>query len=237
MKMHVVQFESRIPYPENNSYMIAVNQARTSNDPDCTYTMYSESELPPYWAKVEVALKKLREVPLGDVVLWLDTDAVVDDTTGMRKLLASGTFTKSNEGEPWPDAVPFNAGVWGVKHNEMGISIMEYWLSLYDSSVWHHVEPDELSASDLRGHMSTKDWECDGDWAQGDFEQGSFRDKVLPKFEEHITDVPWQVLQYSDPDTPEGTLAHHFACWKHSKWRKRCMWGYFDSVTDDQPRT
>ena len=96
----------------------------------------------------------------------------------------------------------FNAGVWFVLSNHQGRQIMNSWMNLYDSGKW----TKETDGS----------WKTIGEWAGDTYEQGSFVQTILPRFNTHIEVLPWQVLQSFIPLPQSFTL--HFAGPEKSAW-------------------
>src|SRR5581483_10021283 len=74
-----------------------------------------EKDLPPYWLKVHLIEKYLREG--FDIVAWLDSDAVVHDRRLSIPALFEGEAAFVFAGEPpiWARLSPFNAGVFFCK--------------------------------------------------------------------------------------------------------------------------
>ena len=150
---------------------------------------------PPYWAKVAVMRDHLSKY---DGVFWIDTDAVITDFANRRIEELTDTskaFIMSPDPPMW-DA-QFNAGVWGVRNNDVGRAIMSDWMAIYDT------------IADQWKQDGTK-WTSTGPWAGDSYEQGAFSKHILPKYNSNIAQLDWNVFQDIRPETP-GAFALHFA--------------------------
>ena len=128
-------------------------------------------DIPTYWMKVNLVLMVLRGANDGDVVGWLDSDAViVDHQTPLVDLFKEAGpgkfFLGSRDPKPWP--APFNAGVFFVKVNGVSRQLMEDWMDMYRPDRWTH--------------LADGSWKCSGEWAGDDYEQGAFCKYILPKY-------------------------------------------------------
>jgi hypothetical protein len=151
-------------------------------------------DYPPYWAKVAIMLEYL---PKYDGVFWIDTDAAITDKE--RRIEDLGDRSKSFIMCPDPPmwSSPFNAGVWGVRNNDTGHSIMKDWMAIY------HRIANEWKQEGTR-------WITSGAWAGDSYEQGSFAAHIWPKHGSAIDQLPWSVFQGTRPETP-GAFALHFS--------------------------
>ncbi len=151
------------------------------------------SDIPPYWQKVKLAQDILnRNQHKG--VLWLDTDAVIHDIhRPLDSFLVDGKhFYYSPDSPKWSSN--FNAGVWLVLATENGKNIVQDWMSEYNEKAWKKEKGG---------------WKSNGIWAGETYEQGSFSNKILPKYKESMQELPWQVFQSDTPQDTSFTL--HFA--------------------------
>jgi hypothetical protein len=140
--------------------------------------------LPPYWVKVHL-LQRLLDVkdpqtdqPLFKGVAFLDTDAVfvdhdqsLDAFVGPRRPFVAGpdiTYGKN------PGDAPFNAGVIIVKNTEEVKGLLRDWMAEYKPRDWY---------------LSDGKWSTPTRWAGPSYEQGSFVEKILPKYKDTIVDI------------------------------------------------
>ena len=128
-------------------------------------------DLPPYWVKVNMVLMVLRGAADGDIVGWLDSDAViVDQQTPIPELFREAGpgkfFLGAADPKPWTS--PFNAGVFFVKANGVSRRLMEDWMDMY--------RPDHWTL------LGDGKWKTSGVWSGEDYEQGSFCKHILPKY-------------------------------------------------------
>lgn len=199
----MVQYDDR----DLATYNPALNTIRERNErlstqhPKFTYSFYTKSELPPWWVKVQVVKDKLTEIPEGDYVLWLDTDACIDKYDELHALVASSVMTIASSSKPNWSCRIFNAGVWCIRNCDTGKAIMECWFDLFYPEFFRRDE--------------TGEWKWLHKYAGWSFEQGAFSLNVYDKFKEHINKVCWTWIQNRFPDIPEHTLVHHFSRDKH----------------------
>lgn len=150
-------------------------------------------EIPPYWAKVALVHRYLTEG--FDIVMWLDSDAVVHDFhRKIESLFAPGTaFVYAPDCPKWGGV--FNAGVFAVKR--VAEPMIRDWLSCFQPSAWRR-----------EGGKGGK-WVSTGGWAGATYEQGSWVEFIMPKYAEQLHCVGWKVLQSPFPLPESFTL--HFA--------------------------
>lgn len=148
------------------------------------------AELPPYWAKVALVLRYLEQG--FDIVLWLDSDAVIHDfSRGVESLFAHGaTFVYAPDCPKWGGV--FNAGVFAA--TSAAEPMIREWLSRYRARDWRR-----------KGGR----WLSKGPWAGETYEQGAFVAFVMPKYSERLHCLDWKVLQSPFPLPESFTL--HFA--------------------------
>jgi hypothetical protein len=150
-------------------------------------------DLPVYWQKPTLCRRALEGG--YDVVLWLDTDAVVHDLDRrIEDLFVGGEAMVAAGDNPHWDS-PFNAGVFAVRGPD-GAGLMARWAALFAGTGWTRTETA---------------WICQEDWAGPSFEQGAFVRHLLPE----LTDTgalrlaDWRTLQ--SPFPMQGTFTVHFA--------------------------
>jgi len=146
---------------------------------------------PPYWAKIFFILDTIKKG--FDIVLWLDSDAVVYDFDRTIESFYEGDelLIYSSDCGVWPE--PFNAGIFFVKKEAK--HIIEHWISLYDESMW--VKEPEY-------------WRhCVGRWAGEAFEQGAFSEHLVPKYGKQLKKIDWQIIQ--SPYPIDQSFVVHFA--------------------------
>jgi len=149
-------------------------------------------DLPPYWRKVKLTIDTLKQNPKCKGVLWLDTDATIATYNkrieGYIKSKKSMYIAKqSNE--------PFNSGVWFVRNDAKGLEIMNSWLESYKQTDWHN--------------MNGNSWQTEGPFGGVNYEQGSFIQRVYPKYMAETEYYEWQVLQ-SQTITSDEVFTVHF---------------------------
>jgi len=195
----VIQYDDR-ELPENLQHLQKLNESycKTHNI-DYHFSNVNSNKAPPYWVKVFISESML---PKYDYVIWLDTDATLINIENLEKFITqhidSNDVLISSDMPPW-DEGKFNAGVFIFKNTTVGNEILKYWLSLYDAKSWKLIDGK---------------WNCiikdDCNWAGINYEQGSFINKVYPKYKDNITLVSWEILNnpYYDKD---ASAIFHFA--------------------------
>ena len=195
----VVQFDDRSPLPYALKKLMLMNRDHCKRNNIHYHLFHGNSNFPPYWNKVKLILKLLTEESY-DIVIWLDSDALINTRTDVGTFVATHMSDKhmliSNDMSPWSHGA-FNAGVWAVKNSAEGRLIMTEWFSLYDpmkwkkhKNVWHTVSEDE--------------------YAGESYEQGSFVTNILPKYNNFIHKVNYKLINnpfYSS----NSNVIHHFA--------------------------
>jgi hypothetical protein len=147
-----------------------------------------------YWAKVFVTEYYLRSE--YDIVMWLDTDAVIHnfDFRLTDLFLENEVFVFASDSPPWHG--PFNAGVFLCK-GERGRQLMEEWKSYYQPDLWF---------------QENGKWICKSDqWSDAAYEQGAFYRNLLPKYGSSglLRSYSWKILQSPYPQPESFTV--HFA--------------------------
>ena len=145
-----------------------------------------------YWAKVFIAEYFLRDE--YDIVMWLDTDAVIHnfDISLTDFFLGDEVFIYAPDSPPWHG--PFNAGVFICK-GERGRQLMDEWKSYYPPNMWF---------------QENGKWKCKSDqWSDSAYEQGAFYRNLLPKYAESglLRKCSWKLLQSPYPQA-ESFIVH-----------------------------
>lgn len=170
--------------------------------------------MPPYWIKVKI----VRDLLLTNKykgILWLDTDAVINDFSisldsiqlPNKSMYYSYEFAefiienKNNLKNEDKHHFTFNAGVWFVLNDKQGRNIMNDWMLLYNPNKWYWKK-------------KIKKWWCDDcKWAGEDFEQGSFFETIIPKYKEYCYQYPYYFFQSFDINrivTDQQSFVYHF---------------------------
>lgn len=162
------------------------------------YTLKRSTDINPYWAKVQEVRQALSDY---DVVVWVDSDAVVYSTdVRVEDLLDRCGVTDGmlacEDPPEWPSE--FMAGVFAVTNTPKGRAIVQDWWARYDPSRWK-----------LVGNK----WVCPDVWAGESYEQGAFVKHVLPTHIGAIKLMPSYVLhaQNTTKIVPNKTFSVHFA--------------------------
>lgn len=169
MTVTLIQYETRDD-PHLNALM-SLNKRYCVNRGYNYLRVGPLQDMPPYWIKVNLVLMVLRGAADGDIVCWLDSDAVIVDSQKpmedlFREAEVGKYFLASRDPKPWKS--PFNAGVFYVKANGVSRRLVEDWMDLYQPKRWQQL---------LDGT-----WKCTGVWAGEDYEQGAFCKHILPKY-------------------------------------------------------
>lgn len=136
-------------------------------------------DMPPYWLKVNLVLMVLRGAADGDIVVWLDSDAViVDHDTSISELFKDASslnegskfFLAASDPKPWSS--PFNAGVFFVKANGVSRKLMEDWMDMYRPDKWMR--------------LGDGSWKCSGIYNGDDYEQGAFVKSIMKDYKHTI---------------------------------------------------
>lgn len=196
----ILQYDNRTPFPFPDLQNRNINYAKYHN-----YTYICETQkasISPYWMKVEITLRYLKEGQF-DYILWMDSDACVYDFCIPVESFFDNTkeFVLSSDHPIWP--MPFNPGVYIVKRSNNTIKLFEMWMSLYPRHRWSEVEEGE--------------WDCaECEWAGSQYEQGSFIDSLLndSTFTSIFQREHPDVLQKTLPPRKETFIMHFAAYFK-----------------------
>lgn len=152
-----------------------------------------DADLPVYWLKPHFIRQRLEAG--DDIVVWIDTDAVVHDLDRRVESLIEGgeTMVAAPDNPLWGS--PFNAGVMIVTAKG-GIALMDRWLALFAGTAWTRTPTA---------------WVCDDEWAGPSYEQGALTLHLLPELTAsgQVRLIDWRILQ--SPFPVEGTFTLHFA--------------------------
>ena len=154
-------------------------------------------DLPPYWRKVRCVKDKLFTDKYKGI-LWLDTDAGVVqlDKTLDSLIEPNRDFYMSGDlYGVYKDSHSFNAGVWAVMNTPKGKEIMEHWMNTYDANQWK---------------KNNGKWSTTSAWSGSTYEQGSFREKVLPVFLDNLKILDTNFLQGIKHDVPDMFIYHRY---------------------------
>jgi len=155
-----------------------------------------DEEYPCYWMKVHLMVKYMKQY---DIVVWLDSDAVIHKLgkpiTDYWRDHPNKSFIGCNDPPIWRS--PFMAAFFMVKNDPTGIQLMNEWLELFKTAQW----------------KKNITWTCqDCIWAGSSYEQGSFVERILPKYKNSIHLYPYYYFHQYRLDTPhEDTFSYHFA--------------------------
>jgi len=154
-------------------------------------------DLPPWWIKVKLVQEKLLTNKYKGI-LWLDTDATVYNIDkSLYEIILPGKSFYFSPDCPRNGIAPFNAGVWLVINDTNGKNIMDTWIHMYNPADWH---------------ISFGKWVTSGIWAGSSYEQGAFKDKIIPVYNSYIHQYDWTFLQsYYISNSKSDIFTVHFA--------------------------
>jgi hypothetical protein len=196
-KFLIIQYDNR-EINTNTNILININK-NYCNSNNYHYIFINKNyNLPPYWIKV----KLVRDYLISNNykgVMWLDTDAVIyNDKIKLEDIINKNkSFYMSPDNKRWNS--PFNAGVFIVLNNDKGKNIMNDWLNLYNQQKWNYIN---------------NKWYTTGKWAGETYEQGSFVNNLLKKYNSDINVFEWFFFNatYSNiPEYKQNIFTLHFA--------------------------
>jgi hypothetical protein len=193
MKVAIVQFDNRA-----DSELALYKRLIDKNSAYCRAKRYDHYflrecgiDLPVYWLKPHIVGNFLERG--YDIVLWLDTDAVIHNFDfSIESLFLNDDAVVFAPDNPGWDA-KFNAGVFACK-GRTGLEIMKAWANLYPADHWQKIG---------------EKWSCSRAWAGSSYEQGAFSEQIIPRYQKHLRCVSWQLLQ--SPFPLPGSFTVHFA--------------------------
>jgi len=168
----------------------------------------NEYNLPPYWIKV-MLVDKLLQTNRYKGILWIDTDAVINDFSisldsiccHNKSIYYSYEFFEryDKDSHDLSSQYRFNSGVWFVLNDRIGKEIMNAWFKLYDPKKWK---------------LKNKKWECiDCEWGGLEYEQGSFEKYIIPKYKKYCKQYKYSFFQSTsikDVDKEDPKFIYHF---------------------------
>lgn len=195
MKVTILQFDNR---PEARQaplgHLLLRNRAYAERHGyQHVFLSQIDADLPVYWLKPHFIRQALADG--ADMVVWIDTDAVVHDLDRRIEDLVEGGVTMVAAGDNPLWGSPFNAGVMIVTAHG-GIDLMDRWLALFAGTAWRRTETA---------------WVCDDEWAGPSYEQGALVRHLLPDLiaAGQLRLIDWRILQ--SPFPVEGSFTLHFA--------------------------
>jgi hypothetical protein len=192
----IVQYDDR-SLDKNTEILVKENKEYAQKH-GYTYKFINSgyTDIPPYWRKVAIAKELL---PKYKGVLWLDTDAVIFDSSKSLESLTKSRHSMFVARDNWrAKKNHFNAGVWLIKNTPEMNTLMSDWKNLYNKDDW------------LKN--SQGNWHTRGNWANITYEQGSFTQSILPKYKKYIKWLPCNILQgaIEDINTSREPFIIHF---------------------------
>jgi hypothetical protein len=196
-RVAIVQFDDRSDEALGPLiHLVRRNQAYAqSHGYDHVFIRRHDNERPVFWQKVGLIERQLES---HDHVAWLDTDAVMHDFQFSIENLFAGPEAMIFSGDLpiYPAPLPFNAGVFFCR-SEKARALMREWRALYPASLWRKTDGEW----NFKEHV----------WAGPAYEQGSFVEKLYPKYvgTPLFRELSWRQLQ--SPYPIPGSLTLHFA--------------------------
>lgn len=151
-------------------------------------------DIPPYWVKCMLVYQLLNQG--FEVVMWMDTDAVVHNLEIRIEEMIEPSRAMAFSGDTPQWQGRFNAGVF-ICQGPQGKTLMREWISLYPANLWSKIDGN---------------WVCkDEEWAGRAYEQGAFIHSIIPRFLDSglLQTHPWETLQSPYPLAESFTL--HFS--------------------------
>ena len=230
-RLLLVQFDDR---PEDEldtrlQSLLARNRRWCEARPRCVYSLWQKQlGLPPYWAKLEAVRRSLKGAAPEDTLLWLDTDAAIEQDP--RALLLQReppvSLLITRDMEPWQEQ-PFNAGVFLLRADDDGRRLLRDWLSVCPRKRWRRDAAQRTGRTE-DGGWEWKGWRCegcnsscvrsnpehDGEPEFTGFEQGALLQAGL-HLDPAVGVADWRLLNCPYPFAP--AFVHHYA----SAWLDR----------------
>src|SRR5580704_5371669 len=169
-KVAIVQFDDRPDEMLGPLPALVARNARYARMHGYTHEFgrHPEQDMPPYWNKIFL-LQRVFQAGF-DIVAWLDTDAVIHDfSLPIESLFEKDEgFIFAGDLPIYNRVSPINAGVLFFK-GEFGRGLLAEWATLYPAHLWKKRADGKW---DFEAHV----------WAGPAYEQGSFAEKLLPKY-------------------------------------------------------
>jgi hypothetical protein len=196
MKIVIVQFDDRdVKELGVMQYLILRNAAYAKkHNYDHVFLQSINADIPPFWAKVFLASAYMAAG--YDMVVWLDSDAVIhDDSKTLEEFFAGEqAFGYAPDNPLWGG--PFNAGVFFCK-GASAKELLTAWMSHYNPSMWEKIDGK---------------WRCKSPaWSGPEYEQGAFIEKILPAYADTglLKKYDWEEIQ--SPYPLANSFILHFA--------------------------
>lgn len=194
MKIAIVQFDNRPMAQLGAMTLLLQRNAAYAARHGYAYQFLDRAyfDLPTYWQKPSICHRFLQGG--YDLVVWLDTDAVVHDLDVAVETLFEGSEVMVAAGDNPLWAAPFNAGVFAVKAADGGLELMARWMALFAGTSWTRTETA---------------WVCQDEWAGPSYEQGAFNLHLLERSKASgaLRLIDWRRLQSPFP-VPEAFTLH-----------------------------
>jgi hypothetical protein len=176
-----------------------------------TYICPSETyNMPTYWIKVHLIDQLFDTIPESEeiAIAWMDSDAVfvrpefrveeILQTTGCDFVTSIDPGFKST----------MNAGVFFIHRTDVMRVLVKEWMACYNPARWSY-------------NTSSGTWSTTGKWAGPDYEQGSFNERILPRYRSHISLQHERVFANYYLNYDSQTIVCHFM--SKTKWK---IWPY-----------
>jgi len=204
----IVQYDNR-KISKNFEILTKINQKYCSLYGYDYILDTKEYNLPPYWIKVKL-VRDLLNTNKYKGILWLDTDAVIDNfSISLESIcLPNISMYYSNELIENCDinlySYTFNAGVWFVVNDKIGKQIMDAWYDSYNPDRWYKVKNKWVWYEKIynkKNHIGGSD-----------FEQGQFTETIIPKYKNNCHQYNWNFFQSTDINAlmTSPTFIFHF---------------------------
>jgi hypothetical protein len=201
MKTLFLQIENR-SYDDILRYFMKINQIYCENhNIEYVKLKHGNKDIPYYWWKVFSFYEIMMKRPDIDIIVWMDSDAYV---VNLKKHVQEFFINEPNISmficsDPPGWGSPFMAGVYMVKNNDIGKSIMFAWANTYDKTKW----------SFINGR-----WISTGEWAGETYEQGAFVKYIMDnqQFKKHIHCFDYYIFHEINCKKPhDDTFSIHLA--------------------------
>jgi hypothetical protein len=162
------------------------------------YRPLQDFDLPPYWIKILLLKQVLLANPEAQYIAWLDSDAVVHDQKRRIESLFPADKDFLISYCPWGGG-DLNVGAFYIRVNDTTRHLVNDWWNCYTTANWSKVGGK---------------WTCSGPWAGIDYEQGSFNERVLPRYTDVIATFPSTIFDETSPFPKPETFSCHFLHFK-----------------------
>lgn len=193
MNVAIVQYDNRSNEALGTQYELVQINAAYAEKHGYTHIFCQDidSDMVPWWGKVFAVLGAINNG--FDIVLWLDSDAVVHDFNRTIESFfeADELIIYSSDHGIWPEF--FNAGVFFVKKEAK--HIIEEWTTFYNRDFF------------IKEHGHWK--YCFDRWGGDAFEQGTFTKQLVPKYGTALKKIDWKIIQ--SPYPIDASFVVHFA--------------------------